>query len=96
MHTLFSKLSCFAGLLVFLLEVGSRAPLERLLITSFGTGLAIYLVLIIGYLSVHHIMAHAPPPETEEDREEASQTSNPDSDPVRSSASHQSPQPQAA
>ncbi len=61
MQALFANVSGLSGLLVFLNQLWHLAPIEQTLITSFGTGLAVYLVLLVSYAGVQRILAYAPP-----------------------------------
>lgn len=66
MRALFANISGLTGLLVLLNHMWSYASLERTLLSAFGTGVAVYLVLILGYVSVRRILAHMPPAEDNE------------------------------
>lgn len=52
--------SGLVGILVFLQQIWNYAPFERILYLSLGAGTAVYLVLAVGYLSIHHIVQNAP------------------------------------
>lgn len=71
MRALFANISGLTGLLVLLNHMWSYASLERTLLSAFGTGVAVYLVLILGYVSVRRILAHAPPADESERDDEA-------------------------
>ena len=60
MRALFVHLSGFAGLLVFLNQLWTSAALERTLWTAFATGGGVYLVLLVAYVAVRHILRPEP------------------------------------
>ncbi len=61
MRTIYTQFSGLAGLLAFLNQIWSYAPLERTIIVGFGTGLGVYLLLMLGDLAINRILAHTPP-----------------------------------
>lgn len=65
MQKLIIHVSALIGLLIFLNQAWTYAPLDRALMTSIGTGLGIYLVLFLGTILIRRIAAQAPPPEDE-------------------------------
>ena len=67
MRAIFVHMSGFVGLLVFLNQLWSSAALDRTLWTAFATGIAVYLVLLVGYVTVHRIVrpVGVPPPAAE-------------------------------
>ncbi len=65
-YALASNLGGLTGLLVLLNQIWGVAPVERTLVTAFGAGLAVYLVLAFGYVGVRYIAALAPPQEAED------------------------------
>lgn len=61
MRALYTQFSGLAGLIAFLNQLWSYAPLERTILIGFGTGLGIYLLLILGDVTINRILAHTPP-----------------------------------
>lgn len=61
MHTLLTHASCLVGLLVFMKQAWSYAPLDRAVLLAVGTGLTVYLMLVFGSALVRRIMAYTPP-----------------------------------
>lgn len=66
MRAIYTQFSGLAGLLAFLNQLWSYAPLERTILIGFGTGLGVYLVLILGDLTIHRILESTPPPLADE------------------------------
>lgn len=61
MRALYTQFSGLAGLLAFLNQLWTYAPLERTILIGFGTGLGVYLLLILGDVAINRILAHTPP-----------------------------------
>lgn len=61
MRALYTQFSGLAGLLAFLNQLWSYAPLERTILIGFGTGLGVYLLLILGDVAINRILAQRPP-----------------------------------
>ena len=61
MRALYTQFSGLAGLLAFLNQMWSYAPLERTVLIGFGTGLGVYLLLILGDVTINRILAQTPP-----------------------------------
>ncbi len=80
MQKLILHASALAGLLIFLKQAWTYAPLDRALLTAISTGLGIYLVLFLGAVLVRHIAAQAPaePEPTESDTEADSSAASED------------------
>ena len=66
MRTIYTQFSGLAGLLAFLNQLWSYAPLERTILVGFGTGLGVYLLLMVGDMTINKILAHTPPALAEE------------------------------
>lgn len=66
MRTIYTQFSGLAGLLAFLNQLWSYAPLERTILIGFGTGLGVYLLLMLGDVTINRILAHTPPALAEE------------------------------
>lgn len=60
MRALFTQLSGMIGLLTFLNQLINEATLERALFLGLTTGVAVYVVLLVGDLAIHRILASAP------------------------------------
>lgn len=60
LHSLFLHIGLLAGLVVFLNHLWHQSTLENALLVSFGTGAAIYLVLMVGMVMLQRILSHAP------------------------------------
>lgn len=60
MRVLYTQFSGLAGILAFLNQVWSMAPIERTLIIAFGTGLGVYLLLMLGDIAINRILAYTP------------------------------------
>lgn len=61
MRGIYTQFSGLAGLLAFLNQIWSYAPLERAIIVGFGTGLGVYLLLLLGDIAINKILAYRPP-----------------------------------
>lgn len=61
MRAIYTQFSGLAGLLAFLNQLWTYAPLERTILIGFGTGLGVYLLLLLGDVTIHRILAHTPP-----------------------------------
>lgn len=68
LHALFMHLGVLTGLFVLLSQVWNYAPIDRIVLTSLGGGLGVYLVLTVAFIAIHRILAHASPPEQTDDR----------------------------
>lgn len=66
MRTIYTQFSGLAGLLAFLNQLWSYAPLDRTILIGFGTGLGVYLLLMLGDVTINRILAHTPPALAEE------------------------------
>lgn len=62
MRALVFHFSSLVGLLVFLNQLWHAADIERTLFMAFGTGLAMYIVLMVGFAMTQRILAATPPP----------------------------------
>ena len=60
MRAIYTQFSGLAGLLALLNQLWSYAPLERTILVGFGTGLGVYLILMLGDLTINRILAHTP------------------------------------
>ena len=60
MRAIYTQFSGLAGLLALLNQLWSYAPLERTILVGFGTGLGVYLILILGDVTINRILAHTP------------------------------------
>lgn len=60
LHNLFLHVGLLAGLVVFLNHLWHQSALENALLVAFGTGAAIYLVLMVGMVILQRILSHAP------------------------------------
>ena len=61
MRAIYTQFSGLAGLLAFLNQLWSYAPLDRTILVGFATGLGLYFLLMLGDVSIHRILAHTPP-----------------------------------
>lgn len=61
MRALYTQFSGLAGLLALLNQLWSYAPIERTILIGFGTGLGVYLILMLGDLTISRILAYTPP-----------------------------------
>lgn len=61
MRTIYTQFSGLAGLLAFLNQLWSYAPLERSVLIGFGTAIGVYLLLMLGDVTINRILAHTPP-----------------------------------
>ena len=66
MRAIYTQFSGLAGLLAFLNQLWSYAPLDRTILVGFATGLGLYFLLMLGDVSIHRILAHTPPALAEE------------------------------
>lgn len=66
MRALFTQISGLAGLLAFLNQLWNYAPLERTILLGFGTGVVVYLMLVVGDLAITRILEYSPPRLAEE------------------------------
>ena len=60
MRAIYTQFSGLAGLLALLNQLWSFAPLERTILVGFGTGLGVYLILLLGDVIINRILAHTP------------------------------------
>ena len=60
LRALLTNMSGLAAILVFLRQVWAFEPLEQTLLASVGTGLAVYMVLLLTFASLHVLAAEAP------------------------------------
>jgi hypothetical protein len=60
MRIIYTQFSGLAGLLAFLNQIWSLAPLERTILIGFGTGLGVFFLLMLGDLTISRILAHTP------------------------------------
>ena len=60
MRSIYTQFSGLAGLLAFLNQLWSYAPIESSVLIGFGTGIVVYLLLIVGDLAIHRILAQTP------------------------------------
>lgn len=74
MRALFAQFSGLAGLLAFLNQLWNYAPLERTLLLGFGTGLVVYLMLILGDATINRILEATPPQLADQAAGDAAQT----------------------
>ncbi len=91
-HALISNVSWLFGLVVFLQQIWSPASIEHTLLTAVGSGLAVYLILAVGYAAARGVVLHGPQPD-------ASASSEPDDDTSAEASSDQAeavPERQAA
>jgi hypothetical protein len=95
MKKLILHASALAGLLIFLKQAWTYAPLDRALLTGISTGLGIYLVLFLGTILVRHIAAQAPEASGDDD-EPADADSAPDTTAEPEDASSTSDEPAPA
>lgn len=93
MQKLILHASALAGLLIFLKQAWTYAPLDRALLTALSTGLGIYLVLFLGAILVRHIAAQAPA--ASEDESEETDSSEATSDGEAPSAKETTSAPEA-
>ena len=61
MRAFYTQVSGLAGLLAFLNQLWDFAPLDRTILVGVGTGLVVYLLLVVGDLAVSRILEHTPP-----------------------------------
>ncbi|MDX1548131.1 MAG: hypothetical protein R3247_14130 [Rhodothermales bacterium] len=62
MRSIFVHLSSLAGLLVLVRHLMRASALEETMVLAFGTGMACYVVLALGYAVMRHVLDPAPPP----------------------------------
>lgn len=60
MRAIYTQFSGLAGLLAFLNQLWNYAPIERTILIGFGTGLVIYLLLILGDATITRILEYTP------------------------------------
>lgn len=61
MRAIYTQFSGLAGVLAFLNQLWSYAPLERTILVGFGTGLVVYLFFLLGDAVISRILMHMPP-----------------------------------
>lgn len=72
MRSIFMHMSSLIGLLVFLSHLWRSAAVEETVLLAFGAGLAVYVVLVLGYALGRRIVAPpASPAAPEADAPEA-------------------------
>lgn len=60
MRAIFVQLSSLLGLIVFLTHLWRSTDIGRTVFVAVGTGLAIYIVLVLSYIAVRSIVRHTP------------------------------------
>lgn len=90
MRALFTQFSGLIGLLTFLSQLMSQAPLEKTILMGLGTGLFVYMVLLIGDLVIQRILEQmhqvAPPTSEEEPHGETGEQPSADASTIKSKA----------
>ncbi len=66
MRVIYIQFSGLAGILAFLNQVWSMAPLERTMLVALGTGLGVYFLLTAGDIAINRILAYTPSTLTKE------------------------------
>ena len=61
MRALYMQISGLIGLLIFVREAWSYAPLDRALFLGISIGMVVYLLLFVGHTLVRQILAYTPP-----------------------------------
>jgi hypothetical protein len=56
MRAIYTQFSGLAGVLAFLNQLWSFAPLEQTILIGFGTGLVVYLLFILGDAAISRIL----------------------------------------
>lgn len=69
MNVLFTQISGLTGLFVFLNQMWRYAPLDKSMFVAIATGLGVYVVLMLGDLSVRLILHHYPAKEKRNERD---------------------------
>jgi|GEM_PF-3252293 len=59
MRALFTQFSGLVGILTFLNQLMRNTPLDKTIFLGLTTGMTVYLVLILGDLAIHRILATA-------------------------------------
>jgi len=70
-HTVIADASVLFGTAIFLAQMWGGAPLEHTLVTAAGGGVAVYVILAVGYAAAQGIIRHGVPFEIEEDSAES-------------------------
>jgi len=70
-HTVIADASVLFGTAIFLTQMWGGAPLEHTLVTAAGGGVAVYVILAVGYAAAQGIIRHGVPFEIEEDSAES-------------------------
>lgn len=65
-HTVIADVSVLFGTAIFLAQMWGGAPLEHTLVTAAGGGVAVYVILAVGYAAAQGIIRHGMPFEVEE------------------------------
>jgi len=92
-HALISNVSWLFGLVVFLQQIWGPASIEHTLLTAVGSGLAVYLILAVGYAAARGVVLHGPQPD---EAEASSETDADDSTETASEPTEAVPERQAA
>lgn len=59
MRALFSQFSGLIGILTFVNQMLSSAPVEKAVLTGAGAGLAVYVVLLLGDVVIQRLLEQA-------------------------------------
>ncbi len=59
MRALFTQFSGLVGILTFLNQLMGQAPVDKSIFLGLTTGMTVYLVLLLGDLAIHRILANA-------------------------------------
>ncbi len=61
MNVLFTQIAALTGLFVFINQMWTYASIEKSVFLAFISGLAVYLVLVVGDFSIRAILDFKPP-----------------------------------
>lgn len=59
MRALFSQFSALVGILTFVNQMLAAAQIEKALLTGVCSGLAVYVVLLLGDVAIQRVVEHA-------------------------------------
>ncbi len=68
MNVLFTQIAALTGLFVFINQMWTYSSIEKSVFLAFISGLAVYLVLVVGDFSIRAILDFKPPKAAEPDQ----------------------------
>ncbi|MFT4603403.1 MAG: hypothetical protein ACI9W4_000117 [Rhodothermales bacterium] len=87
MRALFSQFSGLIGILTFVNQMLSSAPVEKAVLTGAGAGLAVYVVLLLGDVVIQRLLEQAAATQNSNSSQQAPQSRSDETSEASASAS---------